>query len=309
MDIRAYPDAAQQAVIERQLAELRGLIERFTGHDGTHATAVPGLFLHRLSYPCAPRHGFQQPALGVIAQCTKRILIGDETYLYDPSSYLVTSVDLPVVSEMVGMSAEHPYLSIRFDLDVEKIGALMHDAALPRTPPQEASRGLFVSRLGLPLLDAVLRLVRLLDAPEEIPILAPLIEREILYRLIVDGPGTRLGQIALTGSHTHRITKAISWLRENYDQPLRIETIARTVNMSPSSLHHHFKAVTAMSPLQYQKQLRLQEARRLMITEVLDAATASHRVGYESASQFSREYRRLFGAPPVRDIARLRDTE
>ena len=151
--------------------------------------------------------------------------------------------------------------------------------------------------------------VRLLDAPEEIPILAPLIEREILYRLIVDGPGARLGQIALTGSHTHRITKAISWLRENYDQPLRIETIARTVNMSPSSLHHHFKAVTAMSPLQYQKQLRLQEARRLMITEVLDAATASHRVGYESASQFSREYRRLFGAPPVRDIARLRDTE
>jgi AraC-like DNA-binding protein len=309
MDIRAYPDAAQQAVIERQLAELRELIERFTGRDGAHATPVAGLFLNRISNPVAPHHGFQQPALGVIAQCTKRIMVGDETYLYDPSSYLITSVDLPVVSEMVGMSPEHPYLSMRLDLDAEKIGALIHDAALPRTPPQEASRGLFVSRLGLPLLDAVLRLVRLLDAPEEIPIMAPLIEREILYRLIVDGPGARLGQIALAGSHTHRITKAISWLRENYDQPLRIETIARTVNMSASSLHHHFKAVTAMSPLQYQKQLRLQEARRLMLSEVLDAATASHRVGYESASQFSREYRRLFGAPPVRDIARLRDVE
>jgi AraC-like DNA-binding protein len=305
MDIQASPDAAQQARFDRQLAELVELIERFTDHEGTHETPVPGLYLHRISRPVAPHHGFAHPALAVIAQCSKKILVGEETYVYDPSSYLVTSVNLPCVSQIVGMTPEHPYLSMRFDLDAEKIGALMHEAALPPAP-QEASRGLFLSRIGLPLLDAVLRLVRLLETPEEIPILAPLLEREILYRLIVDGQGARLSQIALAGSHTHRIAKAISWLRDNYDQPLRIETIARNVNMSASSLHHHFKAVTAMSPLQYQKQLRLQEARRLMLSEVLDAATASHRVGYESASQFSREYRRLFGAPPVRDIAKLR---
>lgn len=309
MDIQASPDLLQQAALDRQLAELAGLIERFTGVDGMHKTAVPGLILARISTSHKPRHSFQQPALAVIAQCSKKLIVGNETYVYDPLNYLVTSVNLPGVAEIVGMTPDHPYLSLRFDLDVERIGALLRDVDLPATASQEASRGVFMWRLSPALLDAVVRLVRLLDTPDDISILAPLIEREILYRLIMDGQGARLSQIALNGSHTQRIAKAISMLRDNYDQPLTIETIARNVNMSPSSLHHHFKAVTAMSPLQYQKQLRLHEARRLMLSEVLDAATASHRVGYESASQFSREYRRLFGEPPLRDIMRLREVE
>jgi AraC-like DNA-binding protein len=309
MDIQASPDVLQQAALDRQLAELAGLIERFTGVDGVHETAVPGLLLTRMSTARKPHHGFQQPALAVIAQCSKKLMVGNETYIYDPLNYLVTSVNLPGVAEIVGMSPDHPYLSLRLDLDVERIGALLREANLPASASQEATRGVFMSRMSPPLVDAVVRLVRLLDTPDDIPILAPLIEREIHYRLIMDGQGARLSQIALTGSHTQRIAKAIGLLRDNYNQPLRIETIARNVNMSPSSLHHHFKAVTAMSPLQYQKQLRLHEARRLMLSEVLDAATASHRVGYESASQFSREYRRLFGEPPLRDIMRLRDTD
>lgn len=289
------------------LTELAGLIERYASHDGTHATGVPGLHLNRISRPIDPRHGLQRPALAVIAQGSKRLMVGDDVYVYDAANYLVTSVDLPGISQVVVPAPEHPYLSLRLDLDAEKIGALMHDAALPPLAEQTACRGLFVARVGPPLLDAVLRLARLLDTPRDIPILAPLIEREILYRLLMDGQGERLRQIALAGSHTHRVVKAISWLREHYQQPLRVDDIARSVNMSASSLHHHFKAVTAMSPLQYQKQLRLQEARRLMLNDAADAATAGHRVGYGSASQFSREYRRLFGAPPVQDIARLRE--
>ncbi|RKP55661.1 AraC family transcriptional regulator [Pararobbsia silviterrae] len=309
MDIQASSDFLQQTALDRQLDELAGLIERFTGIDGVHETAVPGLMLTRMSNANKPRHSFQQPALAVIAQCSKKLIVGNESYVYDPLNYLVTSVNLPGVAEIVGMSPEHPYLSLRFDLNVEHIGTLLREADLPASASQEATRGVFMGRLSPALLDAVVRLVRLLDAPDDIKFLAPLIEREILYRLIIDGQGARLSQIALTGSHTQRIAKAISLLRDHYDEPLRIETIARNVNMSPSSLHHHFKAVTAMSPLQYQKQLRLHEARRLMLSEVLDAATASHRVGYESASQFSREYRRLFGEPPLRDITRLREAD
>jgi AraC-like DNA-binding protein len=309
MDIQASRETLRQAALDRQVAELADLIERFTVVDGVHETGVPGLLLTRMSTPRKPHHGFQQPALAVIAQCSKKLIVGNDTYVYDPANYLVTSVNLPGVAEIVGMTPEHPYLSVRFDLHVDRLAALLRESNLSAATSQEAARGVFMWRTSPALMDAVVRLVRLLDTPEDIPILAPLIEREIHYRLIMDGQGARLSQIALTGSHTQRIAKAIGMLRENYDQPLRIETIARNVNMSPSSLHHHFKAVTAMSPLQYQKQLRLHEARRLMLSEVLDAATASHRVGYESASQFSREYRRLFGEPPLRDITRLRDVD
>ena len=199
---------------------------------------------------------------------------------------------------------DRPYLGLRLDLDVEAIAELVQDENLPQAARAASSRGLYVNRLSAEMLDAVLRLLRLLSNPDDIPILAPMIKREILYRLLQNGQGTRLRQIALQDSQTQRVAKVIRYLRGNFARSMRMDSIARDVHMSVSSLHHHFKAVTAMSPLQYQKQLRLQEARRLMLLEDIDVAMAAHRVGYESASQFSREYSRFFGAPPLRDRRR-----
>src|ERR1700712_3494167 len=302
------PGAADSTLDQARL-DLVALLDRFTTNvEGTMRSEVQGLHLHRISRPGGPSHGIQTPALGLIAQGSKRVMVGDDVYVYDPMHYLVSSVDLPVVGQVAVASGEQPYLGLRLDLDVEEITALIRDESLPPATHADATRGLYVNRLGTPMLDAVLRLLRLLDTPEDIPILAPMIKREILYRLLMNGSGARLRQIALQDSQTQRIAKAIMMLRQNFDQPLRVESIARDVHMSVSSLHHHFKAVTAMSPLQYQKQLRLQEARRLMLIDMTDAATAAHRVGYESASQFSREYSRLFGAPPVRVTRRWRET-
>ena len=286
--------------------ELAPLIERYTGQDGIHPTAVPSLFLYRYSTPSDPLCNVREPAFGIIAQGSKRVTLGDDAYVYGRAHYIVVSVDLPIVGQVTEATPEAPYLGLRIDLDIAQIGALIVEAGLTEPGNTQTGRGLFVSRVGSPLLEAVLRLLRLLENPQDIPLLAPLVLREIHYRLLVGEQGARLRQIALADSQTQRIAKAIAWLKHNYAQPLRIEAIARKLHMSSSSLRHHFKAVTAMSPLQYQKQLRLQEARRLMLSEVMDAATAGHRVGYESPSQFSREYSRLFGAPPIRDMARLR---
>lgn len=301
--------APLDASLDHARLDLVALLDRFTAHtQGSTSTEIKGLHVHRISVCGGPSHGIQTPALGIIAQGSKRVMVGDELYAYDPMHYLVSSVDLPVVGQVSGASEDQPYLGVRLDLDVDEITALIRDENLPPSTHADATRGLYVNRLGTPMLDAVLRLLRLLDTPEDIPILAPMIKREILYRLLMNGSGARLRQIALHDSQTQRIAKAIMMLRENFTQPLRVEAIARDVHMSVSSLHHHFKAVTAMSPLQYQKQLRLQEARRLMLIDMTDAATAAHRVGYESASQFSREYSRLFGAPPLRDTRKWRES-
>jgi AraC-like DNA-binding protein len=294
--------------LDQARLDLVALLDRFTaGCEGSVETPVPGLALHRIMNPGGPKHGIQTPALALIAQGSKRLMVGDEVYIYDPMHYLVSSVDLPVCGQVSVASESEPYLGMRLELDVEEITSLIQDENLPPATQADASRGLYVNRLGNSMLDAVLRLLRLVDTPEDVPILAPLVKREILYRLLMNGSGARLRQIALQDSQTQRIAKAIQLLRQHFDQPLRVEDIARDVHMSVSSLHHHFKAVTAMSPLQYQKQLRLQEARRLMMLDIVDAATAAHRVGYESASQFSREYSRLNGAPPQRDTRRWRD--
>ncbi len=299
---------SSDSTLDQARLDLVALIDRFTaGCEGTTETPVPGLFLHRVMNPGGPKPGIQTPALALIAQGSKRVIVGDDVYVYDPMHYLVSSVDLPVIGQVTVASDSEPYLGLRLDLDVEEITSLIQDQNLPPATQTDASRGLFVNRLGTSMLDAVLRLLRLIDTPEDVPIVAPLVKREILYRLLMNGSGARLRQIALNDSQTQRIAKAIKLLRQHFDQPLRVEDIAKDVHMSVSSLHHHFKAVTAMSPLQYQKQLRLQEARRLMLLDIADAATAAHRVGYESASQFSREYSRLFGAPPLRDTRRWRD--
>jgi AraC-like DNA-binding protein len=285
--------------------ELVRLLERLTGEmEGSVETPIAGLTLHRIMRPGGPKPAIQMPALSLIAQGSKRLLVGGEEYEYDPLHYMVTSVDLPAVGKVTVASATQPYLGLRLDLDVEAIVELIQDEKLPPVAHAEASRGLFVNRLSTTMLDAVLRLLRLVETPDDIPILSPMVKREILYRLLRNGQGARLRQMALQDSQTQRVAKAIRLLRENFVRSIRVQSLAKDVHMSVSSLHHQFKAVTAMSPLQYQKQLRLQEGRRLMLFGDVDVAIAAHRVGYESASQFSREYSRFFGAPPLRDRRR-----
>jgi AraC-like DNA-binding protein len=247
-----------------------------------------------------------QPAVCFVAQGRKQVMVGSSVYAYDHAKYLVVSVDVPIVGQILEASAAEPYLCLRLDLDPPALGALMLEANLPAVASERPARALTLSSMTTELLDSASRLVKLLETPRDIAILAPLVEREILYRLLLGDQTSKLRQIALGESKLQQINRAIAWIKANFREPFRIDAVAAEARMSPSTLHEHFKVVTSMSPLQYQKQLRLQEARRLILSQSLDAATAGHCVGYESPSQFSREYRRIFGAPPVRDIARLR---
>ncbi len=296
----------------RQQAELTELIDRLTGCDGIHRTAVAPLTLYRFSAPTPPSHGVLKPTFCIAAQGCKQSVLGEEVYLHGPAHYLLVSVDLPLTARIVEATPEEPYLGFCLDIEPRQIGTLLLEMDSPdgghRKSVETPARSLSLSRTDAPLLDAVIRLLRLLEVPQDVPVLAPLALREILYRLLTGEQGARLRQLALHDSLTQRVARATDWLKRHYAEPLRMETIAQEVCMSVSGLHHHFKAVTALSPLQYQKLLRLQEARRLMMQEALDAATAGYRVGYQSPSQFSREYRRLFGSPPLRDLARLRGT-
>ncbi len=284
--------------------ELCRLIERHARRDGSHPTAVDRLTLFRTSEPSAPMSVVYEPAFCVIAQGSKQVLLGDDVYRYDPNHFLLVSVDLPVAGQVIEATRERPYLGLKIDLDTAQVGELLADEG-PALRGFTPERGLTVCSVESCLRDAVLRLLRLLDTPRDVRCLAPLILREITYRLLVGPAGTRLRQIAAADGQAQRIGRVIRWLKANFAEPFRIETLAREARMSASALHHHFKTVTALSPLQYQKQLRLQEARRLLLSEGVDAAEAGYRVGYESPSQFSREYRRLFGQPPQRDVARL----
>ncbi|MBC7807361.1 MAG: AraC family transcriptional regulator [Akkermansiaceae bacterium] len=287
--------------------ELAHLIGRFTGSDGIYPTSVEPLLLCRASSPGEASHVMYQPSLCVVAQGSKRLLLGKDVFRYDPAHFLLASVELPTLGQVVEASPKSPFLALSLKLDLNQMAALAMEADIP-TPPAKptAARGIAVSRFDAPLLDALIRLVRLLDSPQDVRVLAPMAVREVMYRLLTGEQGARLRKITAANSKTNRVARVMEWIKEHYAERLHIETIAREVCMSPSGLHHDFKAVTAMSPLQYQKQLRLQEARRLMLSGALDATAASYRVGYESPSQFSREYSRLFGAPPLRDIVALR---
>ncbi|HZX52601.1 MAG TPA: AraC family transcriptional regulator [Pseudomonas sp.] len=294
--------------LEQRQVELAALIQRLTPAEGLHATAIDGLHLIRTDQPTLPMPVLYNPCLCIIAQGSKEVRLADQPYRYDPLNYLVASVTLPVSGQVIAASPEQPYLSLRLDIDPTQLSGLIADAGpIGLAGTAGDGRGLFLDRIDDALLDAVIRLTRLLESPRDIAMLAPLALREIFYRLLHSPQGRYLHEIAIADSQGQRIARAIDWLNKHYDQPLRIEHLAREVNLSPSTLHHRFKTVTALSPLQYQKQLRLQEARRLMLCEGLEAASASYRVGYESPSQFSREYSRLFGAPPLRDLARLRN--
>ncbi len=268
-------------------------------------TAITGLSLFRHDQPNEQHTGMYEPSICMVAQGAKRVMLGDDTYVYDAHHYLITSVHLPTFVQIIEASREKPYLGLMLKLDQREISQLMVDSKLPPPRLQQSSRGMATGEVTLSLLTAFGRLIELLDEPQDIPILAPVIQREIIYRLLVGDQGARLRQMALVGSQSQQIARAIDWLKGNFTRPLRIDDLATQVNMSTSTFHHHFRALTAMSPLQYQKQLRLNEARRLMLTERLDATTAAFQVGYESPSQFSREYSRLFGNSPLRDITNL----
>ena len=308
----AKEDKGKGTRAPRQQPELARLIDRHIKADGIHASAIPRLMLIRASQPSEPIPTVYEPSVCLVAQGRKQVMLSGEVYLYDPEQYLVVTVDLPVVGQVVEASPEKPYLCVCLNLEPGQLSALMMEVgqnALRNPQAERLGLGLSISPMEPALLEAMVRLLRLLETPRDIPILAPLIEREILYRLLSGAYSERLRQIALADSRMVSVNRAITWIKQNYAEPFRIETIAREARLSPSALHHSFKSVTAMSPLQYQKQLRLQEARRLMLAQAMDAATASHHVGYESPSQFSREYSRLFGAPPSRDIARLKNEQ
>jgi AraC-like DNA-binding protein len=281
-------------------------IALLTEQGELHTTAVPGLSLFRRHEPTEPLTGMYEPSVCLVAQGAKRVHLGDETYVYDAQHYLLTSVHLPTVVQIIEASRERPYLGLRLKFGLHEVSQLMADSNLPPPRSRESSRGMATGEITPPLVNAFLRVIELLDNQQDIPILAPVIQREIIYRLLVGDQGTRLRQIAAAGSQSQQIARAIEWIKGNFSKPLRIDDLAEQAHMSTSTFHHHFRAMTALSPVQFQKQLRLQEARRLMLMDRLDASTAGFRVGYESASQFSRDYGRHFGAPPLRDVNNLR---
>ena len=288
------------------LSEMASLIGRHIPGDGMHECALPRLALIRSSTPTEPVHSVYDPCFCLVVQGRKQAALVGRSYVYDAANFVVVSVDLPIVGTVIEASPERPYLCIALKLDLPALAEIMLQSGAASAP---ATGGVFGLGVGPPdplLLDAVLRLLRLLDAPADAGVLAPLAEREILYRLLSGSQGAMLRHIGIASSHLSRISRAITWIKRNYAEPLSVEQLAHEAGMSPSSFHEHFRSVTSMSPLRYRTRIRLMEARRLMVSEGLDAATAGFRVGYESPSQFSREYSRTFGSPPLRDAARLR---
>src|SRR5579863_1409469 len=300
------PPEREALRVQANREELAERIAQAVREDGT-VQLLQGLHLSRCSLPLKPVHSVLEPSVCVIAQGSKEVLLGDSRYQYDPSRYLLATVELPRVSQVLEASKERPYLSLRLALAPTVVSSVLVEAGHASPPGHADVRAIAVSPLDGNLLDAFVRLVRLLDSPAEASVLLPLNMREIIYRLLMGEQGGRLRHLALQGGYTPYIARAVGRLRQDFDQPLHIEELARELGMSVSGFHHHFKAVTAMSPLQFQKQLRLQEARRLMLGEDFDAASAAYRVSYHDASHFNREYKSLFGVPPMRDMQRLRE--
>lgn len=293
---------------QRMLSNREELAERMARalpEDGI-LDVSPAFRLARSSRPTAPVHAVYAPAFCFVAQGSKRALLGDEIFRYDPGKYLIFTVDLPLVFQVEEASRERPYLGLRLSLDPSLVASVMMESGIEARKGDASAKALGVGPTDAKLLDAVVRLVRLVDSPLEGKVLEPLITREIVFRLLMGGQRARLGHLLALARDAGRISKAIEHLREHYDQQLKMDSLARELGMSLSGFHHQFKAVTAMSPLQFHKQIRLQEARRLMLGEDLDAASAGFRVGYEDPAYFSRDYKRLFGAPPQRDITKLR---
>jgi AraC-like DNA-binding protein len=286
-------------------SELARKITIALGTEEDRTTEIPGLSLHRRTAPTAPCSATYQPGVIVIAQGQKRVDLGDTSFSYGESRYLLTALDLPVVSRITEATEETPCLAMSIRLEMPMIRELLSRAEIHVTAVPPDSPAMATGEATVEFLSACCRLVELLDTPQDIPFLSSLIHREIIYRILRGPEGARLRAIATLGDQSHRTAKAIEWIKANYARPLRVEDLAQISGMGISTLHNHFRALTAMSPLQYQKQLRLQAARGRMLVDGLDAASAAFEVGYESASQFNREYSRLFGQPPMRDIRTL----
>ena len=301
----AYAPAGSE---EPDTAKLARLIAAYAPHDGSFAMRVPGLYASRFSRingECV--HALRMPCLSIIAQGVKTVIVAEEVYEYDPSRMLVYSVALPVAAQVTQASHSEPYLSLRLDLDPQKIAELVLKVFPQGLPPVQERKAVYVTPVDASIVNSATRLMECLAQPGDVELIAPLVVDEILIRLLRSRIGARVAQMGFAESSVHRLAKAISWLRANFSQPMKVEELAELVHMSVSSFHEHFRAVTSMSPLHYQKVLRLQEARRLMLSAMMDASAASQRVGYLSASQFSREYSRFFGNAPTKDIARLRN--
>ena len=289
--------------------ELAALVGRYATEDGLTHTKIPRLNLVRASHPTEPVQTVHEPSLCIVAQGKKEVFLDEQIYPYDPGEYLIVSVDMPKVGQVVEATPEMPYLGFHLSIDSGVLGELLVETGLDSGNGGRSSSGQALAPADPEVLGAAFRLLRLLDTPQDISVVAPLIEREILYRLLKGGHATALRQIALAEGKHLQVGRAISWIKEHYREPYRAEDVAYQARMSPSALHHHFKAMTGMSPLQYQKHLRLQEARRLIMNASVDAATAGFSVGYNSPSQFGREYGRLCGEPPLRDTEKLRTTD
>ena len=304
--MRAHVTRQKPAIEDLRVVKMRAeLARKIASHlrvDGVHATDVSGMELYRRSAPTACTSATYERKLIVFAQGRKRINVGKTTYMCDGSTFLLTSVDLPVVSQVITASEKEPILGLLLRLEMPVVRDILSQQEFHLREEPANTRGMAVGVTSVELLDACSRLIDLLDEPQDLPFLSGLIQREIIYRLLRSPQGKHLRAIATLGEQSHRTARAVEWLRTNYAKPLRVEELASMARMGVSTLHHQFRSLTAMSPLQYQKQLRLHVARERMLNEGLDAASAAFEVGYESASQFNREYSRFFGQPPMRDV-------
>jgi AraC-like DNA-binding protein len=288
--------------------ELATLLSAHAPYDGEFALRLPGVFAARASRPSSERmHGIQEPSACIVVAGAKNVLVGEEIYQYESGQVAVYSVDVPLSWQITRASQSEPYLVLKISLNAERIVELAARVFPHGIPQPKDTRALYVTDADAHLLDAARRLVELMSSPADAALLAPLAVDEILIRLLRSPMGSRIAQLGQTESSLHRVSTAVAWLRENFDQTVNVDDLAKRVNMSGTNFHRQFKLVTSMSPLQYQKALRLQEARRLMLTRMLDAGAAGRQVGYSSPSQFTREYGRFFGTPPTRDIQRLRE--
>ena len=288
------------------LTDLAMRIGKAIGKAQQLATAVPGLTLYRNTVPTAPNPCTYEPSLLVIPQGRKRVDLGKESYVFGETTFLLTSIELPIVSRVCSASVERPYLAFFLKFDMGMVRDVLHSDEVSIPAPPVGTRGMVLGEATLELLAPCCRMVQLLDTPQDVPFFGKLLQREIIYRLLQGTQGDRLRSVATLADQNHRTAKAVNWLRENYEKTLNVDDLASISGMSRSTLHHHFRSLTAMSPLQFQKQLRLHAARQKMLTGELDAASAAFEVGYESPSQFNREYKRFFGQPPIRDIQALR---
>jgi len=292
--------------IAQVLHELTDAISKVMGHASEVSTAVPGLTLYQNTVPTAPNPCSYEPSLLLIPQGKKRVDLGKQSYVFGESTFLLTSIELPIVSRVCAASVEKPYLAFFLKLDMGMVRDVLHSEEVRIPAPPVGTRGMVLGEATVELLAPCSRMVQILHTPQDVPFFGKLLQREIIYRLLQGAQGDRLRSVATMADQSYRTAKAVAWLRDNFKKTLNVDELASMTGMSRSTLHHHFRGLTAMSPLQFQKRLRLHTARQKMLTEQLDAASAAFEVGYESPSQFNREYKRFFGQPPMRDIQALR---